>query len=129
MATNNHCYSINSYDHAIEVLKICKKNKIYPILYIKYFLIDGLGIEWLISLKKLLKKNFPHNFKLYVDSKKNYGLFIHLVEMKINYIKIDADSKTIKRLKEIAKIEKVSVNPNFSILDLSKRKNFELKKH
>ena len=127
MAINNHCFSINSYDQAIEVLKICKKNKICPILHIKYFLINGFGIEWLISIQKLLKKKFSSNFKLYVDSKKNYGLFIHLVEIKVNYIKIEADKETMKKLKEIAKIEKVSVNPNFSILDLSKRKKIELK--
>ena len=55
-----------------------------------------------------------------MDVKKNYGLFINLVENKIDYIKVDANTNMLKKLNEIGKINKVLINPNFSIVDLSK---------
>ena len=44
----------------------------------------------------------------------------NLVEQKIDYLKIDAKKETLKRLNQIAKKNKVSLNPQFSVLDLSK---------
>ena len=58
------------------------------------------------------------------DVKKNYGLFITLVEKKIKFIKLEAEDKILKRLKEIALLNKVLINPNFSIVDLSRSKIF-----
>ena len=60
-------------------------------------------------------------------SKKNYGLFIDLVEKKINYVNVQANSETIKRLQQIAKLNKVSVNPDFSIVDIARYKNVSAK--
>ena len=36
-----------------------------------------------------------------MDSKKNYGLFIDLVENQVSYIKVNANNETLKRLKQI----------------------------
>ena len=87
-----------------------------------------MGKEWLIELNNLIKKDkFNNNFKIFVDCKRNYGLFISMVELKINYLKAEADKKTFKRLSEIAKKNKVLLNPGFSVVDLSKIKNIKKK--
>ena len=128
MPLKNNCFNINSYNQASEIISICKKNNKVPILFIKYFLINGFGIHWLQELKRLLLTRFTSkNYKIYVDSNKNYGLFIDLVENQVNYIKVNANKETLKRLKQIAKLNKVLINPKFSIVDLSKTKNLQLK--
>ena len=128
MALKTNCFSINSYNQASEIVSICKKKNTVPILFIKYFLISGFGIHWLQELKQLLLTRFTSkNYKIYVDSNKNYGLFIDLVEKQVNYVKVTADKKTLKKLKQIAKLNKVLINPKFSIVDLSKTKNLKLK--
>jgi len=128
VALKTNCFSINSYNQASEIVSICKKKNTVPILFIKYFLINGFGMHWLQELKRLLLTQFTSkNYKIYVDSKKNYGLFIDLVENQVNYVKVTADKKTLKKLKQIAKLNKVLINPKFSIVDLSKTKNLKLK--
>ena len=128
MNLKNNCITINSYYQAAEIIKFCKKNKIVPILFIKYYLINGLGIDWLHELVNILQKEFKSkDFKIYVETKKNYGLFIALVENKISFIKVKANHETMKRLRQIAKLNKVSVNPEFSVLDIAKSKNVSAK--
>ena len=128
MSLKTNCLIINSYCQAVEIVKICKKNNIVPILFIKYYLINGLGIDWLHELINILQKEFkPKDFKIYVEAKKNYGLFIALVENKISFINVKANQETMKRLKQIAKLNKVSVNPEFSVLDIAKSKNVSAK--
>ena len=91
-------------------------------------MINGFGSDWLKEFNILLEQRFSKKtFKMYVDCKNNYGLFINLVEQKIDYLKIDAKKETMKRLNQIAKKNKVSLNPQFSILDLSKIKNIDIK--
>ena len=128
MSLKTHCLTINSYYQAVKIIKICKKNRIVPILFIKYYLINGLGIDWLLELIKMLQKEFKSkDFKVFVETKKNYGLFIALVEKKINFINVQANQETMKRLGQIAKFNKVSINPSFSIVDISKSKNVSAK--
>ena len=60
-------------------------------------MISGFGSEWLKEFRILLKKRFSKKkFKMYVDCKNNYGLFINLVEQKIDYLKVDAKKETLK---------------------------------
>tara|TARA_B110000438_G_C15794076_1_gene642066 strand:+ start:883 stop:1290 length:408 start_codon:yes stop_codon:yes gene_type:complete len=123
-----YCFAINSYNQALEIIEVCIKEKIIPILYIKYFLINGYGVDWLVQLNVLiLKKYKSKDFSIFVDTKDNYGLFISLVEKKIKYLKTSTDNKTITRLKQIGKINKVLINPNFSIIDLSNIKKISIK--
>ena len=131
MSSNRYCFKFNSFIQATEIIKACKKIHKVPVLLVKYHMINGLGIDWLIEFKIMLKKKFKSSdFKIYIETKKNYGLFIGLVEQKINYINIKADKETTIRLRQIAKINKVLINPNFSIVDVSKSKhiNNKLKK-
>tara|TARA_Y100000741_G_scaffold40847_1_gene28482 strand:+ start:1500 stop:1904 length:405 start_codon:yes stop_codon:yes gene_type:complete len=121
-------YIINSYNQAVTTLRICSKKKIYPIIFVKYNFINKFGIDWLKEMKNLLDVEFSKNkYGIYVDCKKNYGLFILLIQEKIDYLKFKADDKTFNLLKKIAKKNKVLLNPNFSIVDLSKIKNISLK--
>ena len=91
-------------------------------------MINGLGPDWIKEFNNLLEQKFSKKkFKLFVDCKKNYGLFINLVEQKINYLKVDAKKETFKKLYQIAKKNKVLINPKFIVLDFSKIKNIDLK--
>ena len=63
------------------------------------------------------------SFKLYVDANTDYGLSIELISIKINYIKLRCNNKIIKKINQIAKKNKVLLNPPFHIVDLSNIKN------
>ena len=122
------CFSINSFTQALETINICKKEKIKPILFIRYFLINGFGIDWIKEMKTMLLEKFSKNeFKLFIDTGKNYGLFITLVEEKIDYIKVKASINNLKKLKKISNLNKVLINPNISVVDLAKTKNISKK--
>ena len=128
MPIKNYCFSIYSYQQAVKIINVCKEKKITPILFIKFELSNGLGIDWITELNNILKRKFKlKKFKIFVDVKNNYGLFIRLVEKKIDYIKVTAKNNTLIRLKEIAKLNKVSINPNFSVVDLARTNEIEKK--
>ena len=128
MNLKKNCFTINSYHQAVEIILISKKNNVTPILLIKYYLINGLGISWFSELKFMLENKFrTKDFKIFVEVKKNYGLFISLVEEKINYIAVKGSEETIQRLTQIAKLNKVVINPSFSIVDTAGSKNLKLK--
>ena len=128
MKLQRNCLSINTYFQALEILNIYKDSKIIPVFYFKYNLINKLSVNWLTELIDILESKFGKNkFKTYVNVKKNYGLFINLVEKKINYLEVQADQEVFTKLKSLAKVNKVLINPNFSILDLTKSKNIKKK--
>ena len=128
MRTKRYCFSINTYYQSIEILNAHKISKKIPILYFRYYLVNRLGIDWLIELITLLNTQFEaKKFKIYIEIKKNYGLFISLIEEKIDYLNVDADTKMLIKLKSIAKVNKVLINPNFSILDFTKSNNIKKK--
>ena len=123
MKLKNYCFSFTNYNHTAEIIKTCNNKNIKPVLFINNKLISDLGIEWLNSLDVLLNTQKKlKNYKLYVDVKKNYGLFISLVEKGIDYIKIETSKENISKIKEIAKLNKVLINPQFSVVDPLKSK-------
>ncbi len=123
MKLKNYCFSFTNYNHTAEIIKTCNNKNIKPILFINNKLISDLGIEWLNSLDVMLNTQKKlKNYKLYVDVKKNYGLFISLVEKGIDYIKIETSKENISKIKEIAKLNKVLINPQFSVVDPLKSK-------
>ena len=118
MKLKNYCFSFTNYNHTAEIIKTCNNKNIKPVLFINNKLISDLGIEWLNSLDVMLNTQKKlKNYKLYVDVKKNYGLFISLVEKGIDYIKIETSKENISKIKEIAKLNKVLINPQFSVVD------------
>ena len=123
MKLKNYCFSFTNYNHTAEIIKTCNNKNIKPVLFINNKLISDLGIEWLNSLNVMLNNQKKlKNYKLYVDVKKNYGLFISLVEKGIDYIKIETSKENINKIKEIAKLNKVLINPQFSVVDPVKSK-------
>ena len=123
MTSKNYCFSFTNYNHTAEIIKTCNNKNIKPVLFINNKLISDLGIEWLNSLDVMLNTQKKlKNYKLYVDVKKNYGLFISLVEKGIDYIKIETSKENISKIKEIAKLNKVLINPQFSVVDPLKSK-------
>ena len=128
MKSKQHCLLINTYNQATEILNIYKNSKIIPIFYLKYNLINKLSVDWLLELTSMLNNHFgSKKFQTYVEVKKNYGLFISWVEKKINYLEVIADKEILIKLKSIAKVNKVLINPKFSILDLTNSKNIKMK--
>ena len=118
------CFAINSNEKANIIIREAKKSNIFPIIFIKYYITKGLGAEWILGLKKTLSKSFSKNsFKLYVDVKNDYGLCFELIKMKVDFIKLNSNSLIFKKINQIAKKNKVLINPTFNILDLSKIKN------
>ena len=123
MKLKNYCFSFTDYNHTAEIIKTCNNKNIKPVLFINNKLISDLGIEWLNSLDNILNTQKKlKNYKLYVDVKKNYGLFISLVEKGIDYIKIETSKENISKIKEIAKLNKVLINPRFSVVNPLKTK-------
>ena len=122
------CFGVNTLKQAEETIKEANKNNIQPIIFIKYYSVKGFGVEWIKALKLLLASSFSQNsFKLYVDANTDYGLSIELISIKINYIKLRCNHKILKKINQIAKKNKVFLNPSFRIVSLSNIKNISRK--
>ena len=122
------CFAVNTLKQAEETIKEANKNNIKPIIFIKYYIVKGFGIDWIKTLQLLLASSFSQNsFKLYVDANTDYGLSIELISIKINYIKLRCNHKIIKKINQIAKKNRVLLNPSFRIVDLSNIKNISRK--
>ena len=122
-----YCFNVNNIHQTIKTILICKNHNITPIFFIKFYLINVFGPDWITEFRNLLLKKFnKKDYKILVDCNKNYGLFINLVHQKIDFLQVKADLKTLSRLNNIAKKNKVTVNPKISIIDLSNIKNIEL---
>ena len=122
------CFKVNTINQALKTTSICNNNKILPIFFIQFYIINGFGSDWIIEFRNLLLKNFSKNtFKIFADCKKNYGLFINLAQHKINYLKVNGDKNTLIRLSQIAKKNKISINPKIAVMDIRNIKNIESK--
>ena len=120
-----NCFSINTYLQFEKLIQIKKnKNKVL-VIYIKNYLIKGLGIEWLKTLQKLIKKNYSkYNIKFYVDVGYDYGLSILIIKEDIDYLKLKSNKIILKKINQIAKKNKVVLNPNFDVVEVSKITNY-----
>jgi len=122
------CFKVNTIHQALKILFICKNNKIVPIFFIQFYIINGFGTDWIIEFRNLLLKKFSKNtFKIFIDCKESYGLFINLVRHKIDYLKVNGDKNTLLKLFQIAKKNKISINPKITVIDITNIKNIELK--
>ena len=122
------CFGINTLKQAEETIKEANKKNIKPIIFIKYYFVKGFGVNWIKTLQLMLASSFPQNsFKLYVDANTDYGLSIELINIKINYIKLRCNHRIIKKINQIAKKNRVLLNPSFHIIDLSNIKDINRK--
>ena len=119
------CFSINSYKQIEKIINLNNKNKLI-IIYIKDYLIKSFGIEWLSTLIRLTNKNYSqYNIKFFVDAGNDYGLSILIMRERIKYLKLRSNKTIIKKICQIAKKNKVLLNPNFNIVNVSKIKKYE----
>ena len=88
--------------------------------------VKGLGIFWLSTLIKLIHKNYPkYNIKFYVDAGNDYGLSILIMRENIDYLKLKSDKIILNKIHQIAKKNKVLLNPNFDVVETSNLKNIK----
>ena len=122
------CFSANNLEKIKEIIHISRQNNIFPIIYIKYYLAKGFGLEWITSLDFILSKSFKKNtYGLFVDANRDHGLTIELIKNRIKYIKIKCNPIIFDKITKIAKKNKVLLNPSFHIVDLSNIKNIKRK--
>ena len=79
-----------------------------------------------------IKKNkfnieYKNSFEIYVDANYNFGLAIELIDLKTHYIKLKSNQIILKKINQIAKKNKVLLNPSFRIVDLCNIKNISRK--
>ncbi len=122
------CFAVNSYyEFELFIEKKKLKDEII-VVYIKYYLIKGLGINWLNDLITQIKKNYKKlSIKFFIDSGNDYGLSIQIIRENVDYLKLSSNESILSKISQIAKKNKVLLNPNFHVVDISRslRKNYE----
>ena len=119
------CFAINSYYQFEKLIKLKKNKKKTLIIFIRNNLVKGFGLVWLKTLIKLINKNYKkYNIKFYVDSGYDHGLSILIMKENIHYLKIKSNKDIFNKINQVAKKNKVLLNPNFDVVDLSKIKNY-----
>ena len=68
-----------------------------------------------------------HNIKFFVDSGYDQGLSILLTHENIDYLKLKNNTIVLNKIYQIAKKNKVLLNPTFAVVDLTKIKNIQEK--
>ena len=118
------CFAISSFIQLNELLEIRKNKRKSTIIFIKYHLINGFGIYWLkTSIKMIRNQNKRHIIKFCVDCNRDFGLSIMLIKEKIDFIKLKSNPDILKKINNIAIKNKVAINTNFNVVDLTKIKN------
>ena len=113
------CYSIKSFSQIDELVRLKKNKKKILVIFIKNYLIKGFGIDWLVSLIRLIKKKFPKdNIKFYIDAGNDYGLSILILRENIDYLKIRSNKVILYKIDQIAKKNNVLLNPSFNVIDV-----------
>ncbi len=119
------CFSIDSYFEFKELIKLKKNKKRILTIFIKNYLVKGFGIEWLTTLLKMIRKNYPeYNIKFFIDAGSDYGLSILIIRENVNYIKLRSNSEILHKIKQIAKKNNILLNPKFNVVDFKKIKNY-----
>ena len=71
--------------------------------------------------------NIKYMLKFYIDSGNDYGFSILIIKENIDYLKLRSNKIILSKIKQIAKKNKVLLNPNFSVVDLSRINNVDRK--
>ena len=121
-------FTINTLDQAENIILESKIYKITPILYLKKYFLIGFGSDYILTFQDMLISKFgKSSFKLFVDCGFNQSLAIKMANKKINYLKLNGNSIILSKIKNIAKKNRVLLNPSFNIVDCRNRKNISLK--
>ena len=121
-------FTINNLEEAEKIILGSKTYKIKPILHFKKYFVLGFGAEFILTFQKILISKFgKSNFKLFVDCGSDQSLAINMANKKINYLKLNANSILLSKIKNITFKNRVLLNPTFNIVDCRNRKNINLK--
>ena len=116
------CFAISTCAEVEEIIKVKIKKKDTLIIFIKNYLITGFGIEWLRSFIQIIRKKYnKYNIKFYVDGGTDYGLSILILEEDIDYLKLRSNKVILDKINQIAKKNKVLLNPGFDVVRLTKK--------
>ena len=122
------CFAISTLTQIESLIEFRKPKFKTSIILIKYFLIKGFGLEWLRSLINYINKKYKtHNIKFYIDSGYDQGLSVLLINENIDYIKLKNNKVVLSKINQIAKKNKVLLNPNFDVVDLTNIINIQKK--
>ena len=122
------CFAVSTLTQIESLIEIRKSKFKTSIIFIKYFLIKGFGIEWLRTLLTHIKNKYTtHNIKFFIDSGYDQGLSILLTHENIDYLKLKNNKIILNKINQIAKKNKVLLNPTFDVVDLTKIKNIQKK--
>ncbi len=123
--TNKRCFSIKTYFEFEKLIKVKKNKKKILVIFIKNYLVIGLGIDWIKVIIKLIKKNYSeYNIKFYIDAGNNHGLSILILKENIDYIRLKSNKIVLTKINQIAKKNKVLMNPDFDVIEVTKIKDF-----
>ena len=122
------CFAVSTLTQIESLIEFRKSKFKTSIVFIKYFLIKGFGIEWLRTLINYMKNKYKtHNIMFFVDSGYDQGLSILLTHENIDYLKLKNNKIILDKINQIAKKNKVLLNPAFDVVDLTKIKNIQKK--
>ena len=128
MKKNLVAFTINTLEQAENIILKSKDYKVIPILHLKKYFLIGFGFDFILIFQNMLISKFgKSSFKLYVDCGYDQSLTIAMASKKINYLKLNANSTVLSKIKNIAKKNRVLLNPSFNIVDCRNRKNINLK--
>ena len=117
-------FTINTLGQAEKIILEAKIYNIKPIIHLKNYLIQGFGIDFIITFQNMLVSKFgKSSFKLFVDCRFDKSLCIKFATIKIDYIKLRGNSIILSKIKNITDKNKVLLNPSFNIVDCRNRKN------
>ena len=117
-------FYVYSYHQAKEVLHESKKQNLFPFIAFKYYIIDNLGILWIKEISKLLLKNYKKNdVKIILDCNKNPAIAVNCIANGFSYIIFKGNKILQKKIYNIGKQHKVTINPKIKIIDLKRVNN------
>ena len=121
-------FTINTLEQAEDIIAAAKIFKISPIIHFKNYISIGFGSEFITTVRDILFSKFGKlSVKIFVDCGSDNALSIKMATEKIDYIKLRGNSVILKKIKSIAKKNKVLLNPSFNIVDCRNTKNINFK--
>ena len=92
---------------------------------VDYLLLNGIGINYILEVSKLLIKDFSKkDFKIFLNCKDNPALVLECIRLGFCYIKFDGNKVLKKKISNISNFYNIILNPKIQIFDLKKYDNF-----